>query len=112
MLGNSIQDMQNRMFTMLLITLFPPTFVNAIVPKFHQNMSLWLARELPSRIYGWVPFVTAMVVAEFPISILSATICKSTYCAVVQQLTTFKIGLHGIYLLAYQGRPPSVAMST
>ena len=75
-LGNTIQDMQNRMFTAFMVVVFPPTFVNAIVPKFHQNMTLWTARELPSRIYGWIPFCTAMAVAEVPIAIVSGTICK------------------------------------
>ncbi|TID18910.1 ABC drug exporter AtrF [Venturia nashicola] len=74
MLGNSIQDLQNRMFTSFLIVVFPPTIVNAVVPKFYQNMALWQARELPSRIYGWIPFTTAMVVAEIPIAIVGATI--------------------------------------
>ncbi|KAF2832028.1 ABC transporter-like protein [Ophiobolus disseminans] len=73
-LGNTIGDLQNRMFTSFLILLIPPTTVNAVVPKFYQNMSLWQARELPSRIYGWVPFVTAQVVAEIPIAIASAVL--------------------------------------
>ncbi|KAK8217419.1 ATP-binding cassette transporter snq2 [Zalaria obscura] len=74
MLGNSIQDMQNRMFTAFLILTIPPTVVNAVVPKFYMNMALWQARELPSRIYGWVAFCTAQVVAEIPIAIVSAVV--------------------------------------
>ncbi|KAG4442743.1 hypothetical protein IFR05_001760 [Cadophora sp. M221] len=73
-LGNSIVDMQNRMFTSFLIIIIPPTIVNAVVPKFYQNMGLWQAREHPSRIYGWVAFCTANVVAEIPIAILGAAI--------------------------------------
>jgi len=73
-LGNSVADMQDRMFTCFLIILIPPTIVNAVVPKFYQNRALWEARELPSRIYGWVAFCTANVVAEIPIAILGATI--------------------------------------
>jgi ATP-binding cassette, subfamily G (WHITE), member 2, SNQ2 len=61
------------MFTSFLILLIPPTIVNAVVPKFYQNRALWEARELPSRIYGWVAFCTANVVAEIPIAILGAT---------------------------------------
>ncbi|KAK7408608.1 ATP-binding cassette transporter snq2 [Neonectria punicea] len=34
-LGNTVADMQNRMFTCLLIILIPPTVVNSIVPKFY-----------------------------------------------------------------------------
>lgn len=73
-LGYSVQDMQNRMFTSFLILTLPPTVVNAVVPKFFQNMALWQARELPSRIYGWIPFVTAQIVAEIPPAIISAVI--------------------------------------
>jgi ABC-type multidrug transport system permease subunit len=68
--------MQNRMFTAFMVVVFPPTFVNAIVPKFYQNMTLWQQRELPSRIYGWIPFCTAMIVSEVPIAIVSGTLCE------------------------------------
>jgi len=64
----------SRMFTSFLILLIPPTIVNAVVPKFYQNMALWQARELPSRIYGWVAFCTAQVVAEIPIAIASSVL--------------------------------------
>lgn len=73
-LGYSIQDMTNRMFTSFLIITIPPTVVNAVVPKFFTNMALWQARELPSKIYGWIPFCTAQVVAEIPIAIVSSVI--------------------------------------
>ena len=66
--------MQNRMFTLFLIILIPPTIVNGVVPKFYQNMGLWMAREQPSRIYGWVAFCTATIVCEIPIAIFTATI--------------------------------------
>lgn len=70
-LGNTIADFQNRMFTSLLIVLIPPTIVNAVVPKFYGNMAIWMAREYPSRIYGWFAFCTANVVTEIPVSIVS-----------------------------------------
>ncbi|KAI1398279.1 ABC-2 type transporter-domain-containing protein [Hypoxylon fuscum] len=73
-LGHSIQDMQNRMFTTFLIVTIPPTIVNAVVPKFYDNMELWEAREYPSRIYGWIAFCTANVVAELPAAILSGVL--------------------------------------
>ncbi|KAJ4344485.1 ATP-binding cassette transporter snq2 [Didymosphaeria variabile] len=73
-LGNTIGDMQNRLFSTFLILLIPPTIVNAVVPKFYTNMALWQARELPSRIYGWVAFTTAQVVAEIPIAIVSSVL--------------------------------------
>ncbi|SPO02034.1 probable ATP-binding multidrug cassette transport protein [Cephalotrichum gorgonifer] len=71
-LGYTIQDMQNRMFTCFLIITVPPTVVNGVVPKFYGNLALWEAREHPSRIYGWVAFSTANIVAEFPAAVASA----------------------------------------
>ncbi|KAK0948558.1 ATP-binding cassette transporter snq2 [Friedmanniomyces endolithicus] len=73
-LGNTNQDMQNRMFTSFLIITIPPTIVNAVVPKFFTNMALWQAREYPSRIYGFFAFTTAQVVAEIPSAILGAVL--------------------------------------
>lgn len=71
-LGNTTVDMQNRMFSTFMIVTIPATVVNTVVPKFFQNMMLWMAREHPSRIYGWFAFTTAQVVGEIPISIFSS----------------------------------------
>ncbi|KAI1109563.1 ABC-2 type transporter-domain-containing protein [Nemania sp. NC0429] len=73
-LGFSVQDMQNRLFTCFLIVTIPPTIVNAVLPKFFTNMALWEAREYPSRIYGWVAFCTANIVAEIPAAIVAGTL--------------------------------------
>lgn len=39
-LGNSMQDMQNRMFTLFVIFTIPPTIVNGVLPKFYSNLAL------------------------------------------------------------------------
>ncbi|XDG02326.1 hypothetical protein ABKA04_001941 [Annulohypoxylon sp. FPYF3050] len=79
-LGYTVQDMQNRMFTSFMIVTIPPTIVNAVVPKFDSNMALWEAREYPSRIYGWVAFCTANIVAELPAAVLSGVIYWALWC--------------------------------
>ncbi|KAK2764869.1 hypothetical protein FQN54_008566 [Arachnomyces sp. PD_36] len=73
-LGNSIASMQNRMFSIFLIILIPPVVINSILPKFYMNRSLWEARELPGRIYGWVAFCTANVVSEIPAAIVTGLV--------------------------------------
>lgn len=73
-LGNSVNDMQSRMFTSFLILLIPPTVLNAILPKFYMDRALWEAREYPSRIYGWVAFCSASVLAEIPGSLLAGVL--------------------------------------
>ncbi|GAP86321.2 putative ATPase [Rosellinia necatrix] len=73
-LGDSVQDMQNRVFTCFIIVTIPPTIVNAVLPKFYDNMELWEARELPSRVYGWVAFCTANVLAEIPAAVVTGSL--------------------------------------
>lgn len=73
-LGNTIQDMQNRLFTCFLIVTIPPTIVNGTVPKFFGNLSLWQAREHPSRIYNFWAFCTANILAEIPFAIISSVL--------------------------------------
>ena len=73
-LGNTVADMQNRMFTAFLIVLIPPTVVNAVLPKFYQNMALWMVRENPSKTYNWFAFCTASIVTEIPIAIITSII--------------------------------------
>ncbi|KAL2828234.1 ABC drug exporter AtrF [Aspergillus cavernicola] len=73
-LDNSIASMQNRMFSLFLVILLPPIYLNSIVPKFYMNRALWEAREYPSRIYGWVAFSTANILGEIPMAIISATV--------------------------------------
>lgn len=73
-LGDSVEDMQSRMFTSFLILLIPPTVLNAVLPKFYMDRALWEAREYPSRIYGWVAFCSASIIAEIPGSLLAGVI--------------------------------------
>ena len=73
-LGYTIQDMQNRMFTCFIMMTIPPTIVNGVVPKFHSNLELWETREHPSRIYGWVAFCTANIIAEIPAAVVSSVL--------------------------------------
>ncbi|TWU72067.1 hypothetical protein ED733_003385 [Metarhizium rileyi] len=73
-LGDSVNDMQSRMFTSFLILLIPPTVLNAILPKFYMDRALWEAREYPSRIYGWVAFCSASILSEIPGSLLAGVV--------------------------------------
>lgn len=74
MLPNTVASMQDRMFSVFLIILIPPTIMNSVVPKFYMNRSLWEAREYPSRIYGWIAFATATIVCEIPAAIITSII--------------------------------------
>ncbi|KAI9728900.1 MAG: hypothetical protein M1834_007158 [Cirrosporium novae-zelandiae] len=73
-LGHHVSDLQDRLFTAFLIIVIPPTIVNSVLPKFFQNMALWQARELPSRIYSWPAFCTAQIICEIPSAIIMSVI--------------------------------------
>lgn len=73
-LGNTVADMQSRMFTSFLVLLFLPATMNAVLPKFFMDRALWEAREYPSRIYGWVAFCSASIISEIPSAIISAVL--------------------------------------
>lgn len=74
MLGNSVANLQNRMFSVFLTILMPATVLNSTIPKFFMNRMLFEAREMPSRIYGWQAFTTAQILCEIPYAILGCTV--------------------------------------
>ncbi|OAA66038.1 ABC drug exporter AtrF [Cordyceps fumosorosea ARSEF 2679] len=73
-LGDTVEDMQSRMFTSFLVLLFLPATMNAVLPKFFMDRALWEAREYPSRIYGWVAFCSASIISEIPSAVVSAVL--------------------------------------
>ncbi|KAK0640540.1 ABC transporter G family member 19, partial [Lasiodiplodia hormozganensis] len=72
--GSSPTDLQNVMFSCFVLVIIPAAIVNGILPKFHSNMALWEARELPSRVYGCFAFCTAQILAEIPYAALTAVV--------------------------------------
>ncbi|KAG9242225.1 pleiotropic drug resistance protein, ABC superfamily [Calycina marina] len=71
-LGNGIKDLQSKMFSCFLILMLVPEFMNATSMRFIANRDIWKSREYPSRIYGWVAFTAAQVVAELPYAIFGS----------------------------------------
>ncbi|CAI6094480.1 unnamed protein product [Clonostachys chloroleuca] len=73
-LGNTVSDLQYRVFTCFLVLMIVPEFINACAVMFDENRNIWLGREHPSRIYGWVAFTTAQVVSEIPYAFAGAVL--------------------------------------
>lgn len=73
-IGNSVANLQDRMFSIFMIILLPAVIMNGVLPKFYANRMLWESRELPSRIYGWFAFCTANVVCEIPYAVVTCII--------------------------------------
>ncbi|BFZ58612.1 ATP-binding cassette transporter snq2 [Savitreella phatthalungensis] len=62
--------LQEELFAVFLPIILPATVINSVIPKFGMAKMLFLAREGPSRIYGWIPFTTSLVLCEMPYAIL------------------------------------------
>ncbi|KAE8322760.1 ABC-2 type transporter-domain-containing protein [Aspergillus sergii] len=66
MIGNTVNDMQLRMFTIFVFMFVAPGVVNQLQPLFIERRDIYDAREKKSRMYSWKAFVTALIVSEFP----------------------------------------------
>lgn len=73
-LGDSITDMQSRMFACFLILMLVPEFMNATSMRFIANRDIWESREYPSRIYGWTAFAVSQILAELPYALIGGVI--------------------------------------
>ena len=65
-LGNTVADLQYRIFACFLVLMIVPEFISACAMMFVENRNVWLGREYPSRVYGWVAFSSSQVIAEMP----------------------------------------------
>ncbi|OCK97384.1 uncharacterized protein K441DRAFT_606404 [Cenococcum geophilum 1.58] len=72
--GTSPQDLQNRSFSVYFILFLCNAIVNVILARYFFASLYWQFREGPSRTYGWVAFVSANIIAEFPAAILVTVI--------------------------------------
>ncbi|RAL09122.1 putative ABC multidrug transporter [Aspergillus homomorphus CBS 101889] len=68
-LGNSATDLESKAFLCFLCLMLVPEFINAISMRFVLNRDIWLAREGPSGMYGWVAFCTTQILCEMPLAI-------------------------------------------
>ncbi|KAK1148424.1 hypothetical protein N8T08_009427 [Aspergillus melleus] len=82
-IGNSSTDLQSKAFSCFLVLMLVPEFINAISMRFIMNRDIWIAREGPSGIYGWVAFCTSQIICEIPYAVLSAVIFYVLYYFIV-----------------------------
>ncbi|CUS08270.1 unnamed protein product [Tuber aestivum] len=91
---DSIQGLQNQMFSIfMLMTLFG-TLVQQIMPNFVTQRSLYEARERPSKAYSWKAFLISNIIVELPWQTLMALL---TFL-----LWYYPIGMHNNAKLAGQ----------
>lgn len=78
-IGDSTTDLQSKAFSCFLVLMLVPEFINAISMRFILNRDIWLAREGPSGLYGWIAFSTAQIISEIPYAIVGGTIFYVLY---------------------------------
>ncbi|KAG8903275.1 hypothetical protein FRB99_003542 [Tulasnella sp. 403] len=70
-LGNSLRDLQFRVFAMFWVTILPAIVVNQIIPAFIINRMIFI-REASSGMYSPIVFACGQLVAEMPWSLVCA----------------------------------------
>lgn len=71
-LGYSEQDLQSMAFSLFLILMLVPEFINGISMRFIANRNIWLEKEFPSRTYGGAAFASSQILAELPFTFVGA----------------------------------------
>ncbi|KAF4238141.1 hypothetical protein CNMCM6805_006595 [Aspergillus fumigatiaffinis] len=77
--GQSIQGVQNRLFSSFMLTSIFSTLVQQIMPKFVTQRSLYEVRERPSKAYSWVAFVVSNIVVEIPYQTILGVLVWASY---------------------------------
>lgn len=66
MIGDSVQDLQLRLFTVFNFIFVAPGVLAQLQPLFIERRDIFETREKKSKMYSWVSFVTALIVSEIP----------------------------------------------
>ncbi|KOS41908.1 hypothetical protein ACN38_g7213 [Penicillium nordicum] len=63
---NSIQGLQNQMFSVFMLMTIFGNLVQQIMPNFVTQRSLYEVRERPSKTYSWQAFMVSNILVELP----------------------------------------------
>jgi ABC-type multidrug transport system ATPase subunit/ABC-type multidrug transport system permease subunit len=66
MIGNTVADLQLRLFTVFNFIFVAPGVIAQLQPLFIQRRDIYETREKKSKMYSWVAFVTGLIVSELP----------------------------------------------
>jgi ATP-binding cassette subfamily G (WHITE) protein 2 (SNQ2) len=66
MIGDSVSDMQLKLFTIFNFIFVAPGVIAQLQPLFIERRSIYETREKKSKMYHWAPFVTGLIVSELP----------------------------------------------
>ncbi|KAL1860169.1 hypothetical protein Plec18170_002118 [Paecilomyces lecythidis] len=66
MIGNSVSDLQLRLFTIFNFIFVAPGVIAQLQPLFIDRRDVYEAREKKSKMYSWIAFVTGLIISELP----------------------------------------------
>ncbi|KAH6898033.1 putative ABC transporter [Thelonectria olida] len=66
MIGDNLTDLQQHLFTVFNFIFIAPGVISQLQPLFLDRRDIYEAREKKSKMYHWAPFVTGLIVSEFP----------------------------------------------
>ncbi|CBF82934.1 hypothetical protein AN3329.2 [Aspergillus nidulans FGSC A4] len=78
-LGNSVADLQMRLFTIFNFIFVAPGVMAQLQPLFLERRDIYEAREKKSKMYHWSAFATGLVVSELPYLVLCAVLYYVTW---------------------------------
>lgn len=66
MIGDSVSDLQLKLFTIFNFIFVAPGVINQLQPLFIERRDIYECREKKSKMYSWIAFVTGLIVSEIP----------------------------------------------
>lgn len=73
-IGNSIRDLQLRLFTVFNFIFVAPGVLAQLQPLFIDRRDIYETREKKSKMYSWVAFVVGLIISEVPYLIICAVL--------------------------------------
>ncbi|KAJ8112457.1 hypothetical protein OPT61_g5176 [Boeremia exigua] len=70
--GNSLGDLQQRLFTIFNLIFVAPGVIAQLQPLFIDRRDIYETREKKSKMYHWAPFVSGLIISELPYLIVCA----------------------------------------
>jgi ABC-type multidrug transport system permease subunit len=78
-IGNSVADLQMRLFTIFNFIFVAPGVMAQLQPLFLERRDIYEAREKKSKMYHWSTFATGLIVSELPYLVLCAVVYYVTW---------------------------------
>lgn len=75
----SLRGLSNQLFCVMLFTNVSTSMLQQTVPHFLHHRGLFEARERPSKIFSWFPWIMAQITAEFPWQLITGTLAFFTW---------------------------------